>query len=108
MDSIKRILRYTKPYRLYLYLALLCSVISVGLTLYSPILIGRAIDYIIGPNNVDFPNIFRILIQLAAAVIFGGLFQWFLGLCTNVVTYRTIRDIRLEAFHKLNTVPLKR
>lgn len=107
MQALKRVLKYAKPYIGSLILALISAVISVALSLLAPILIGKAIDYIIGAGNVDFKEILRILIYLVAAVLGSALFSWIMSLCTNKVSFNTVRDLRKEVFSKLNTVPLR-
>lgn len=106
-DVVKRILSYVRPYIGYLILALLSALVSVAMTLWAPVLIGDAIDFIIGISNVDFNGILRIVTILAGVVLIGALFQWLMSLCTNVVTYRTVRDIRIAVFAKLESVPLR-
>lgn len=106
-DTLKRVLKYAKPHALLLILALISAVISVFMTLYTPILIGDAIDNIIKPGQVNFPEILRILILLAIVVIMGASFQWLLGYCTNAVSQKTVRDIRIDVFNKIEKLPLK-
>ena len=98
---LARMLTYTRPYGLYLALAVVFAVLQVLLTLYAPVLSGRAIDFIIGPGNVDFPVILKILIQFAVVILLSAGFQWLMSLCTNIVTGNTVRDIREAAFGKL-------
>lgn len=105
-NILRRILRFTKPYIHYLALTLLFAVVSVGLTLYAPILIGNAVDLIVGKGQVDFDGIAPILIQLAVVVGITALAQWLMNLCTNKITYRTVRDIREQAFRSIQRVPL--
>lgn len=105
--TLQRLLTYTRPYRVSMIFALIFAVISVALSLITPILIGRAVDYIIGRNNVDFERIGAILIQLAAAVIGSALFQWLMTFHTNRITFRTVKDLRTQAYRRLNRVPLK-
>ncbi len=110
MSSFKvlsRLLRFTKPYTFYLVFTLISSVVSACATLYAPVLIGQAVDYIIDINNVDFDKILPIIIQLIIVVLTGAAFQWFMGYCTNILTQRTVRDLRVTAFNKLEKVPLK-
>ena len=71
---LKRVLRFTKPYTGYLVLAIVSALISVGMSLYAPVLTGRGIDYIIGPGNVDFAGILSTLLLLAGTIALGGLF----------------------------------
>lgn len=105
-DTLKRILSFTKPHILFLALSAVCSVINVALTLYIPILIGEAIDCCIEAGRVDFDALLPILIRLCAAAAIGALASWLMNLCTNRITYLTVRDIRRTAFEKLQRVPL--
>ncbi len=106
-DTLKRILGFVAPYRTAFILVLVFSVLSVAGTLYVPILTGDAIDFILGPGNVNFPRIVPILIQLLVTIAVGALAQYLLGLCTNRLSYGVTRDIRLRAMDKLEDVPLK-
>ncbi len=103
---IKRILHYVKPYAGFLIAALACGILSIGLTLAGPILIGDGVDLIIGPREVDFAGLAKILLLLGGTIAGGALFQWLMTLCTNQVTYRTVKDLRTEVFGKLADVPL--
>lgn len=107
MQVLKRLLGFTRPYTFYLVFTLISAVISALATLYAPVLIGNAVDFIIGVHNVDFEKILPIIIQLAIVVIVGAGFQWFMGYCTNILTQRTVKDLRIAAFNKLEKVPLK-
>lgn len=104
---LKRILSYTRPYLWYLIGALVCALLNVALTLLAPVLVGDSIDFIVTEGQVDFPSIARILIVLAGAILLGAFFQWLMTLCTNQLTYKTVRDLRVQTFHKLNAVPLR-
>lgn len=104
---LAKLLKYTKPYTFYLVFTIVSAVISAIATLYAPVLIGQAVDFIIDINNVDFKKILPIIIKLAVVVIVGAGFQWFMGYCTNILTQRTVRDLRTDAFNKLQRVPLK-
>lgn len=106
-QTLKRILSFTKPCRAYLILALASAVLSVAGTLYAPIIIGKAIDHIIGPGQVEFDIILRSLAGLGAVILVSALFQWLMTLCTNIVTYTTVRDLRTRVFEKLELVPLR-
>ena len=101
-----RILAFTKPYLFYLVSSMLLAAVSVGLTLYAPILTGNAIDEIIEKNRVDFPRIFKILIVFGVVVLITSLAQWLMNLCTNKLTFLTVRDIRVSAFNRLQELPL--
>lgn len=104
---VKRLLKFTKPYIGYLIMALICALFSVTFTLLGPVLIGKGIDLIIGPNNVDFNEILKIIVILMATIILGALFQWLMGLYTNIVTQKTVKDLRIASFSKINEVPLR-
>ena len=101
-----RILKYTASYKKSLFGAFLFAVISVCLTLLGPVLTGNAIDYIIGKGAVDFLSVGKILAGLICATAGVALFQWLMSLCINRVSYLTVRDMRSEAYKKLNSVPL--
>ena len=104
--SVKKVLKKLKPYRFILAAALLCALVSVSLTLYVPVLVGYAIDRIIGRGNVDFADVAQILGLICAAVVGVAVCQWLMNWLINLVSYRTVRDLRREVFRKLNTVPL--
>ncbi|MFU7516057.1 ABC transporter ATP-binding protein [Clostridium sp. HCS.1] len=104
---IKRILKYTKPYNKYIIIAFFSAVINISLTLLTPILIGNGVDLIASKGNVDFTNLFNILILLLLTIIFSSLFQLTMTRCTNIVSYKTIKDLRIDVFNKLNDLPLK-
>lgn len=100
---MKRVLPYVKPYFGYALGALLCAAVNVSLALLAPVLVGGAIDYIIGKGSVDFASVMTILITLAAVIAGSALFSWIMGLCTNALSYYTVRDIRRDVFLKFNT-----
>lgn len=103
---LKRILKYTKPYIPYIIGAILCAAVSVSLTLYAPVLVGNAIDNIIAKGNVNFDSVLYICAVLLITIIGVSLFQWLMGVCTNKVSFCTVRDLRKDIFKKLNTLPL--
>ena len=105
-STLKRILNFTKPHIHCLILSAVFSVVNVALTLYIPILIGDAVDCCIAAGKVDFEALLPILIKLAGAAAVGALSNWLMNLCTNKITYLTVRDIRRTAFEKLQRVPL--
>lgn len=106
-STLYRLLSYTKPYKIYLISAIISALISISLTLYGPILIGNAIDLIMGPSNVHYTKIFKILAILAITILVSAVFQWTLSLLTTTITQKTVKDLRIDAFNKLNTLPLK-
>ena len=103
---LKRILNFTKPHLAFLILAAIFSVINVALTLYIPILIGDAVDCAVGTGQVDFTAMLPILIRIGISAALGAGASWLMNLCTNRITYLTVRDIRRQAFDKLQNVPL--
>ncbi len=105
--TIIRLLSYVKPYSGWLVLALLFAVIQIAATLFVPVVIGEAIDFIVTKGDVNFDGVFKKIVELAALAAVAAIFQWLVSYCTNKLSYRTIRDIRREAFGKLNSVPLK-
>ena len=104
---LKRILVYTKKHKKYLILSLLGYVVGIGLTLVVPVLIGKSIDLILGEGQVDFIGVYKILATLSVMIVVGSVFQWIAYVCTNKLTYKTVRDIRSDIFEKVNHVPLK-
>ena len=93
---LKKLLRYIGKYTPFVLLSLLFAAVSAVLSLYVPILTGRAIDCISGPNDVDFAGIFHILAQMALVVLITAAAQWFLNICNNRITYRVVRDQRVR------------
>ena len=106
MNTVKKVLRYLKKYIPLMVLSLLLAVGIVAFTLYVPILIGRAIDCIVY-GAVDLQTIASILIQVVIIVALTALFQWLMNVINNKVTYQVVRDIRNEAFEKIQKLPLK-
>ncbi|MCI9272421.1 MAG: ABC transporter ATP-binding protein [Clostridiales bacterium] len=104
---LKRLMQFVRPYRGFLIGALISAILSIALTLLGPVLVGDAIDYIVDQHHVDFPSIARILIILCVSIGVGAVFQWLLSLCTNTAAYRTVRDIRVQTFDKINETPLR-
>ena len=105
-SSVKKVLQYLKPYRFLLILAVLFAIVSVSLTLYIPVLVGNAIDHIIGKGNVGFEDVAKILMYIGIAVVGVTVCQWLMTYFVNLVSFRTVRDLRRAVFRKLNTVPL--
>ena len=106
-DVILKILSFSKPYRRFFIGAILCALVSVTATLLMPVLIGRAVDCLTGPGQVDFTGIFHISLQFAALLAVHAVFGWLLSLFTNIIAYSTAKDIRKALFRKLNAVPLR-
>ncbi|MGN0318197.1 MAG: ABC transporter ATP-binding protein [Lachnospira sp.] len=106
-QTIKKVLARLKKYRLYLVFSIIMATITVASTLYVPILVGNAIDYIIGPDNVDFKAIINKLLVIGIVVLVTAASQWIMNICNNKITYEVTRDIRNEAMEKVERLPLK-
>ena len=104
---MKRVLKYIRKYTPALVLSLLLAGLTVLLTLYIPILTGNAVDLIIGKGQVDMAGIFAIMKKIAIVMIITAVGQWVMNTCNNYITYHVIRDIRTDAFAKLEILPLK-
>ena len=102
----RRLLRYVRPHAVPFAVAFISAAISVTLQLYVPILIGQAIDLIIGAGRVDFEGLLAIVTRLAIVVVGASAFQWLQGYCVNRLSYETVRDLRVEASEKLGRMPL--
>ena len=105
--TIKKVLLYIKKYWVFLILSLVFAVVTVFATLYVPVLTGKAIDEIVGAGKVNFPEIFRIFIQMGVIIGITGLAQWLMNVCNNKITDGVVRDIRNDAFSRIEILPLK-
>lgn len=101
-----RLLTLIRPHRALLAVALVCSAVSIGLQLFVPILIGRAIDLIVGARRVDFAGLTPLLVRLAVVVTAAALLQWVQGCSVSRLSYVTVRDLRIQAHAKLSRVPI--
>ena len=104
--TLKRVLQYIDKYKYYLIISILFATVTVALTLYAPILIGNAIDLIVGKVNVDFSGIIRILVRLGIIIGATAVLQWLMNVCNNKITYNVSRDLRQQAFEKIERVPI--
>lgn len=105
-ETIERVLKFIRPYRGRIFLMLVLAVVTVACTLYTPILIGAAVDTLVGPDEVWFDTLMRVLLQIGAVVFITAAAQWLMNLLTNQVTYKVVRDIRSQAFAHLQKVPV--
>lgn len=105
--TIKRILRFIGHYKWLVFFSLVLAGITVALTLYIPILIGNAVDLILGPGRVDFTGLMRIFGIMAGVILATALAQWLMNAINNHITYQVVKDIRVQAFEKLCVLPLK-
>ena len=106
-STLRKVLRYIRRYWGYLGASIILAAVTVALTLYLPILIGQAVDRIVGKGAVDFAGIFVILRKMAVIIGLTAVAQWIMNACNNKITYNVIRDIRTEAFEKIEKLPLK-
>lgn len=106
-STLRKVLRYIRRYWGYLGASIILAPVTVALTLYLPILIGQAVDRIVGKGAVDFAGIFVILRKMAVIIGLTAVAQWVMNACNNKITYNVIRDIRTEAFEKIEKLPLK-
>ena len=105
--TLRRILTYIREYRLWVAFSLTMAVATVALTLYVPILTGRAVDRIVEQGNVDFGGLLRILRVILIAVAFTSVFQGLMNHINNKITYRVVKDVRTRAFNQLEVLPLR-
>lgn len=105
-ETIREVLRYIRRYWFYLILSLLLAVVTVALTLYIPILTGNAIDHIIGRGQVDFDIILAICKRIAMSIALTIAAQWIMNVCNNKITYGVVRDIREDAFQRIQRLPI--
>lgn len=106
-QTLRKVFRRLGRYRIFVVFSVLLAAVSVALTLYIPKLTGYAVDEIVGPGKVDFPGVFRVLIQIGVCTLITALAQWLMNVCNNKMTYQIVQDIRNEAFRKIQILPLK-
>lgn len=106
-ETVKKVLYRIKRYWVFLVLSVIMATVTVASSLYVPILVGDAIDYIIGPSNVDFKAVAGVLAGIGVVIGITALSQWIMNICNNKITYHVTRDIRDEAIEKIEHLPLK-
>ena len=105
-ETIKKVLHYIRRYRFFLIASLVLALITVVLTLYVPILTGQAVDLIVGKGQVDFAGVYRICVKIGIAILLAMVAQWVMNVANNKITYSVVRDIRTDAFEKIQVLPL--
>ena len=105
--TLRKVMHYLKRYWLLMALSILFAGLTVAMTLYIPILVGRAVDLIVGPGAVDFAEIARILKEGCVIILATALLQWLMNMINNKITYQVVRDVRNEAFEKIQELPLR-
>lgn len=104
--TLRRILHYIRPYTALVALSLLLSALTVGLTLYIPILTGRGVDCIVGEGQVDFAGLMAVITGILLSIAVTAAAQWIMNHINNKITYRIVRDLRVQAFNHLQELPL--
>lgn len=107
METLKQVMNYIRRYWLLAGLSLVLAAVTVILTLYIPILTGDAVDLLLGKGEVDFGGVFFIMKKIGIAVAVTAVSQWVMNTCNNHITYHVVKDIREDAFHRLEQLPLK-
>ena len=107
MAAMRQVLRYIRRYWPMVGFSLALAAVTVVLTLYVPILTGDAVDLLLGEGAVAFPAVFSIMKKIGIAVAVTALSQWVMNTCNNHITYQVVKDIREDAFEKLEKLPLK-
>ena len=105
--TLKKVMQCISRYRFFVVLSILLAAISVALTLYVPILVGDAIDFIVAAGQVNFDQIMTTLTRVVIVVAITALAQWLMNVINNKITYQVIRDMRDQAFRKIQVLPLK-
>ena len=105
--TLKKVLRYASRYRFLIFVSLFLSIVTALLTLYVPILVGDAIDCIIDTGKVDMARIVKILYQVVFVVLAIALFQWIMNIANNKITFQVVRDVREDAFKRLQKLPFE-
>ena len=104
--TLRKVLRYIRPYWGLVLLSVFFSAVTVALTLYVPVLLGRAIDQIIAPGQVAFDAILKTLLTVGVIIVITALVQWVVNAINNKITYQVVRDVREQAFRRLQILPL--
>lgn len=105
--TLKKVFQYIKKYRGYLIFSIVLAALTVVSTLYIPILIGDAVDYIVDAGKVDFKSLIPVLIEMAVVILITAIAQWLMNIFNNKMTYHIVQDVRKDAFDKIEILPLK-
>jgi ATP-binding cassette subfamily B multidrug efflux pump len=104
--TISKAIKYIKNYSYLLLLSIILATVTVALSLYIPVLVGNAVDLIVGKGRVDFEGVIKILFRIGVVAGIGALLQWVMNIVNNRITFHVIKDIREEAFRKIQRLPL--
>jgi ATP-binding cassette subfamily B protein len=105
--TLRKVLHYAGKYRGLVFLSLILAVVTAALALYIPILAGGAIDLLVGTGDVDFNKVMAVLLKMLIAILITAICQWIMNKANNVITFKVVRDVRAEAFDKLQTLPFE-
>ena len=105
--TLKKVLGYAGKYRILIFISMFLAVVTALLSLYVPILAGRAVDQLLGKDAVNFGNVISILIRMAVSVLIVAICQWIMNKANNKITFQVVRDVRTEAFDKLQKLPFE-
>ena len=106
-SNLIRLFKYIAKYKVYMFMALICALISNVLIAFIPFIVGKGINNIIGKGKVDFNNLLKVIIILGVVYVISALFTWIFTVIANIVAFNTVRDIRNQAFSKIGKLPLK-
>lgn len=107
IQTLKKVMQFIGKHWLFLFLSIVFGAVTVAFRLYLPILIGDAVNLIVGKNAVDFGGLFSIIRTMAVVIVLTAWAQWLMNICNNKITYQVVQDIREKAFRKLEILPLK-
>lgn len=105
--TLKKVLRYAGKYRFLIVVSMALAIVTALLSLYVPILAGRAIDHVVGRGNVDFDKVVKILLNMVVSVLLISVCQWIMNMANNKITFAVVRDVRTEAFERLQKLPFE-
>ena len=105
-EALRRVLTYIRPYGFFVGVSLVVAAVSVAAQLYIPLLCGDAIDLMIGPGQVDRSGVWTIIVEILIVMALAALAQWLLSVCNNRITFSVTRDLRNDAIHKIQSLPL--
>lgn len=105
--TLKKVLRYAGKYHFLIVVSMTLAVVTALLSLYVPILAGRAIDHVVGRGNVDFDKVVKILLNMVVSVLLISVCQWIMNMANNKITFAVVRDVRTEAFGRLQKLPFE-
>ena len=107
LPTVKKVVAYAKPHKLYFYLSLIFAFLAIGLNMFLPVMLGWAIDCVVGVGAVDFVRLGRLLVYIGIQAVISAIFEWFEVYFENILTNRTAQSMRNKCFEKINAVPLK-